>query len=82
MDKHDEYFEYLDSQSQELKEETLIDFVLHLKGLLNDDFQKILFESMFRKGVAEDPNCEHDILKELEVPAWKWDAFLSSKKRY
>jgi len=80
MDKYYEYFEYLESLSQELKEQTLIDFALHLKGFLNDDCQRILFEFMFRNGVAEDPNCEHDILKDLGVPAWKWDAFLSSKK--
>lgn len=80
MDNYDEYFEYVESQTQELKKEILIDFALHLKGLLNDACQRILFESMLRKNVTEDPNCEHDILKDLGVPTWKWDVFLSSRK--
>lgn len=80
MNNYDEYFDYLDSQSQELKEKTLIDFVLHLKGLLNNVSQEILFEAMLRNGVINNPNCEHDILKDLGVPAWKWDEFLRSKK--
>jgi len=74
-----EFVDFLESESQNLKEKVLIDFALNLKAQLTPMQEQILFESMFKNNVQNDQNCEHDILKSFGIPAWKWDEFLSKK---
>jgi len=75
-----EFMNYLESESEKLKERVLDDFPSNLKAQFSLKQEQLLFESMFKNKVQNNQNCEHDILKSVSIPAWKWDEFLSKKK--